>query len=313
MALDPQVRALLDERAKWGLPPAHKAPSIAAARDNMLARLRLAPVAEEPVGRVENRAIPGPGGDLPVRIYWPSGSGPFPILVYFHGGGWVVGNLDTHDAVCRSLTNDAGCVTVSVDYRLAPEAKFPGPVEDCYAATVWASKNAASLNADAARLAVGGDSAGGNLAAAVALMARDRGGLPIRFQLLIYPVTDRDFTVRSYVENAEGYGLMKADMEWYWEQYLSSDADAQNPYAAPLRATNLRGLPPALVITAGYDVLRDEGEAYARALEAADVPTRLAQYPGLNHGFFGLAPWVDKAREGVGGAAQALKDALAPR
>jgi acetyl esterase len=250
---------------------------------------------------------------LPVRIYTPNGSGLFPVLVWFHGGGWVVGDLDTADATSRNLTVAANCVVVSVDYRLAPETKFPGPAEDCYAATQWVEQNAASINVDPGRIAVGGDSAGGNLAAAVSLMARDRGvSLPV-FQLLVYPVTDRNFESKSYVSNAEGYQLTRDGMAWYWDHYLKNDADASNPYAAPLQAPELSGLPPALVITAEYDPLRDEGEAYAHRLEAAGVPTVYTRYDGMIHGFFGMAAAIDKGKQAVDQASSALQSAFAGR
>jgi acetyl esterase len=309
MALDPQARALLEERARWGFPPNHLV-SPAQARQNTLARLELSPVEPEPVDRVEDRTIPGPGGPIPVRIYAPKSPGPLPVLLYFHGGGWVVGNLDSHDLIGRSLANLAECMVISVDYRLAPEHRFPAPLDDCFAATVWAAANVDQLGGDPMCLAVGGDSAGGNLAAAVALMARDNGGPELCYQLLIYPVTSRNFETTSYRENATDYGLTRDGMIWFWEQYLRSDADALNPYAAPLMATDVRDLPPALVITAGYDVLRDEGELYAQHLREAGVEVELAQYPTLIHGFFGMGPWVDAARAAVEHGAGRLRAAF---
>jgi acetyl esterase len=310
MPIDPQARALLDERAGWGFAPAHQT-TPEQARKNMLARLELAPVTPEPIARVENRTIPTPDGPLPVRVYAPQSTRALPVLVYFHGGGWVQGNLDTHDDVCRALANRAECLVISVDYRLAPEHRFPAAVDDCYAATCWAAENADSIGGDPSRIAVGGDSAGGNLAAAVALMARDEGGPELVYQLLIYPVTEANFETASYRENAEGYGLMRETMIWFWDQYLGSEEDARNPYAAPGQAKDLTGLPPALVITAGYDVLRDEAELYAKRLKEAGGQVELAQYPGLIHGFFGMAPWIDEARRGLEAAAGALKAAFA--
>ena len=208
--------------------------------------------------------IPGPDGPLGVRIYAPDAAAPLPVLVYFHGGGWVLGNLDTSDAQCRSLTNAIGCVTVSVDYRLAPEARFPAAVEDCYAATRWVADNASELGCDSKRVAVGGTSAGANLAAVVPLMARDRGHPSLAYQVLVYPITDGSMDTSSYRENAEGYFLTAGAMAWFWKHYINDDRDRSHPYAAPLNAADLSGLPPALVITAEYDPLRDEGEAYAR-------------------------------------------------
>jgi acetyl esterase len=202
---------------------------------------------------------------------------------------------------------------VSVDYRLAPETKFPGAADDCYAATVWAAQQAARINGDANRIAVGGDSAGGNLAAVIALMARDRGGPPLAFQLLVYPVTARDFATSSYRQNAEGYGLSLDSMRWYWDHYLQNPADASNPYAAPLVAQDLKGVPPALVITAEYDPLCDEGEAYARRLQAAGVPTTCSRYDGMIHGFFGMSAVLDKGKQAVAEACAALRQAFAAK
>jgi acetyl esterase len=307
MPLDPQAQAVMEQVAALGFPPVHQV-SPEQARANNRARPRAPGPA---VARVEDRRLPGPEGEIPVRIYTPGGTGPFPALVWFHGGGWVVGDLESADATARHLTVGANCVVVSVDYRLAPEAKFPGPAEDCYAATKWVAQNAASINADSGKIAVGGDSAGGNLAAAISLMARDRGGPPLALQLLVYPVTDRDFSTESYVQNAEGYQLTRDSMVWYWEHYLKADADAANPYAAPLQAQDLRNLPPALVITAEYDPLRDEGEAYAHRLEAAGVSTTCTRYDGMIHGFFGMAATIDKGKQAIAQASAALKEAFA--
>src|ERR671922_811622 len=228
MPLDPQARQVLEQIAALGLPPNHLV-SPSQARINMKSRPR---AAGPEVARVEDRLIPGPGVDIPVRIYTPVGSGPFPILVRFHGGPWVVGDLETADPTARHLAVGANCVVISADYRLAPETKFPGAADDAYAATVWAAQQAPRLDGDSGKIAVGGDSAGGNLAAAVALMARDRGGLSLVFQLLVYPVTSRDFDRSSYRENAEGVGLTLDAMRWYWDHYLQHPEDASNPYAA---------------------------------------------------------------------------------
>ena len=307
MPLDPQIVAVMEAAAAMGLPPNHQVSPVEA-RVNSKARLRA--VGPE-VGAVQEVAVPGPDCDVPARIYTPTGAGPFPGLAWFHGGGWVVGDLDTADAAARNMCAGAACVVASVDYRLAPETKFPGPAEDCYAATQWLAANAAALNVDPERIAVGGDSAGGNLSAAVALMSRDRGGCPLVFQLLVYPVTQRDFDRGSYLENADGYQLTRDTMIWYWDHYLAADADAANPYAAPLHAADLGGLPPALVLTAEYDPLRDEGEAYAAALQAAGVPTEAIRYDGLIHGFFGMFAAVDQARQAVERSAAALREAFA--
>ena len=250
---------------------------------------------------VQDRRIPGPDGDVLVRIYTPEGDGPFPILVWYHGGGWVIGDLESADPTARHLCKGAGCVVVSVDYRLSPETKFPGPAEDCYAATVWAADNADSIGGDASRLAVGGDSAGGNLAAGISLMAADRNGPAIVHQLLVYPVTERNYETASYVDNAEGYMLARDAMRWYWDAYLSNDADASNPYAAPMQAGSVAGQPTALVITAEYDPLRDEGEAYGRRLQEAGVDTTISRYDGMIHGFFGIGRHHGQERAGHGG------------
>jgi acetyl esterase len=234
------------------------------------------------------------------------------VLVYFHGGGWVLGDLESHDRVCRALANQAGCVVVSIDYRLAPEHVFPAGAEDCYAATKWVSENAASVNGDATRLAVGGDSAGGNLAAVVSMMARDRGGPAINFQLLLYPVTDCALDTPSQKEfAADGYVLSRADMEWFWKNYADTAAEKNNPYACPLRAKDLKSLPPALVLTASHDPLRDEGERFAGRLIAAGVPVVCTRYEGVTHGFVSFADALDKGKEGQRQAADALKAAFA--
>ena len=311
MPLDPQAKAVLDQFASMGGPQLHEM-SVAQARELILGMVALAGEPES-IARVENRTVPGSAGEIPVRIYTPVGTAPFPVLVYFHGGGWVIGNLDTHDGICRSLANRVGCLVVSVDYRLAPEHTFPAAPEDCYAATRWLAEHAGSLGGDKGRIAVGGDSAGGNLAAVVALMARDRGGPKLAFQLLVYPATDTDFETRSYRENSEGYFLTRADMVWFWNHYAPRDEDRRNPYAAPQRAASLRGLPPALVITAEFDPLCDDGNAYAARLREDGVPVRLSQQDGLIHGFFQMGAVIDRGRASVDEASRALKDAFATR
>ncbi len=240
-----------------------------------------------PVGKVENQTIAGPGGDLPIRIYTPNAAGPFPVLAYYHGGGFVLCDLDSHDDQCRKMCDAMNAVVVSVDYRLAPEAKFPAAPDDCYAATQWCADNMASLNGDG-RLLVGGDSAGGCLAASVCLMAKEKGGPEIAHQFLIYPVTDCNFETGSYQDFAEGYFLSQDMMRWFWKHYLDSEADAANPLASPLRASDLSGMPPATIITAGYDPLRDEGKAFADRLSAAGVKADYRCYDDMIHGFLGL-------------------------
>lgn len=304
MPLDPQVKAILDQMA--GLPRIEEL-SVAEAREGLERRMVKLPTL--PIASAVNRTIAGPGGDLPVRIYTPNGTGPFPLLVFFHGSGFVLCSLDTHDGVCRNLCSAAGCVVVSVDYRLAPEHKFPAGAEDCYAATKWSAAHARELDADPARMAIAGDSAGGNMVAVAALMIRDKGGPELRGQLMIYPVTDYYKPGHpSYVDNAEGYGLTAAGMRWFWHHYLNSETEADNPYVSPLRASNLRGVPSALIITAEYDVLRDEGERYGKRLAEAGVATKITRYDGMHHGFFQMYGIVDKAKDALEESAAWLKE-----
>jgi acetyl esterase len=240
----------------------------------------------EPVAYVDNRFIPGPTADLPARIYTPEGTGPFPALVYLHGSGWTISNIEVADAPHRALANRTGCVVVAVNYQKAPEHKFPVPLDDCYAAVQWVHVNAGDLDIDPALIGVGGDSSGGNLAAAVCLKSRDQRGPRIAFQLLVYPAIDYRFDLPSMVENAEGYALTTRGMRWFWDQYLPDSISASNPLACPIRATDLSNLPPAVVVTAEYDPLRDDGEAYAERLREAGVRLISRRYAGMIHGFF---------------------------
>jgi acetyl esterase len=309
MPLDPVTRGIIDAMAEV-FPKVH---TMEAADARAMAKAMPTTAAEpESVAIVYDRDIPGPAGDIPVRVYRPQpiGGDPLPVVVYFHGGGWVLCDLDTHDNTCRALANGVDAVIVSVDYRLAPEHKFPAAAEDAYAATQWVFDHAAELGADPDRLAVAGDSAGGNLAAVVPLMARDRGGPPIRFQLLIYPVTDYSFDTPSYRDNAEGFFLLKVHMEWYWQQYIASDEEGANPYASPLRVKDASGLPPGMVITAELDPLRDEGEAYGKKLADAGVPFTVRRYDGMFHGFFSMGEFLDGAKQATADAHAALRTAL---
>jgi acetyl esterase len=305
MPLDPQVKKILEEAAALDL-PAYQDLSPSEARKQMLDLT--APV--DPlltVARVEDRGIPGPKGEIPVRLYYPEGEPPFAAVVYFHGGGWVIGSLDTHHGLCHALAKKSGCLVVSVDYRLAPEHRHPAAVEDAYAAAGWVAENAAALQADPQRIAVAGDSAGGHLAAVVAQMARDRRGPRLALQVLIYPITDCNFETSSYLNNADGYMLTRDMMKWFWNHYLETKALADDPYVSPLRAKDFGNLPPALVITAEFDPLRDEGEAYAAKLRQAGVNVKTFRYEGMIHGFFRMTSRLDKANEALNEVADGIK------
>jgi len=265
-----------------------------------------------PMRKVESVVVSGPGGVLGARLYTPpSGRAPLPLLVYFHGGGWVTGDLDTHDGPCRFLAAHAGALVLSVDYRRAPEHPFPAAVDDALAAMSWAAEHAAELGADRARIGVGGDSAGGNLAAVASRLAGESGAPPPVLQLLLYPVTDVSQKHPSYRLFGEGFLLNEADMDWYRDQYLPDPADVGDPRASPLIAEDLAGLPPTYVATAGFDPLRDEGEAYAEALRAAGVPVALRRHAGLIHGFAVYTRLVPEARGAMLEAAGALRMGLA--
>ncbi len=295
MPVDPQIQALLDRGT--GVPATHTLP-VAEARLQYEARIAvMAPPA--PVAKIAERSIDGPGGPLKLRIYTPVGSGPFPLMMFFHGSGFVLCSLDTHDGLCRNLAASIGCVVASVDYRLAPEHKFPDGPDDCLAATRWAAAHAAELGAAPARIMLAGDSAGGNMAAVTALRVRDEGGPELCGQMLLYPVTDYHTPgTPSYAENANGYGLTRDTMKWFWGHYLTNPVEAESPHACPLRAPDVSGLPPAYVMSAEYDPLRDEAELYGERLRAAGVPTEITRCSGMNHGFLfwvGLVAGADAA------------------
>jgi acetyl esterase len=308
MALDPQARALLDQLAALGAPPLHEQ-TPQAARATMAAGYAVRPPGED-VAKVENRTIPGPNGPIPVRVYSPESSRALPIVVYYHGGGWVIGDLDYQDTACRYIANHTPACVVSVDYRLAPEHKFPAPFDDSYAALEWVAANAASIGGDAGRIAVAGDSAGGNLAAAVAIKARDAGGPALAHQLLVYPVTNHSYDTPSYSENAEGYLLTREAMRWFWNHYLNHEGEGGDMRASPLRVADAAGLPAATIITAGFDPLRDEGKAYAERLRAAGVPVRHSNYESMIHGFYGLAHVLTEGQRAHEESVQVLRAAF---
>ncbi len=305
----PQIAAALEALAKANLPPMHTLEP-PAARELMAAMSTARGGEPTPVKKLEDRAIPGPAGEIPVRIYWPDEAGTRGALVYLHGGGHVIGSLEIHDKICRNLCAGGGVVVVSVDYRMGPEDKFPAAVDDSFAALQWVAGNAASLGVDPAKLMVGGDSAGGNLAGVVALMARDAGGPSLALQLLIYPVGDYSLSAKSYQTFGAGYGVLtdKA-MGWFQDHYLNSKAEAEDWRASPLKAESFAGTAPALVIVAECDVLHDDGVAYAAALQAAGVPTEVTVYKGMIHGFFGMAPDVDDAVAAQKQASDAIRRA----
>ena len=310
--LDPQARALIDLVIQSGRPPYQRLSPKEARQLFRETRPAVTPPAPA-IGAVHDMIVEGGAASIPVRVYRPAGVGDaarLPALVFFHGGGWVIGDLDTHDTLCRQLTAGAGIVVVAVDYRLAPEAKFPAAADDAWAATRWVVTHADRLGVDARRIGVGGDSAGGNLAAVVSLLARDAGGPSIALQVLIYPVTDVSAESASYREFAEGYMLTRESMRWFIDHYLARPEDAADWRVSPSRAPSLAGLPPALVVTAGFDPLRDEGEAYAKALRAAGVSVDYVCYGGMVHGFAGMGRVLTTADRAVAHVAASLKQAL---
>lgn len=315
MALDPESQRLLDLMAAANRP----AWNTLSPQDARAQYLALRPAAQGPRPanvEVADRTIPGPAGQLPVRIYRPT-SAPagtkLPALVYAHGGGFVFGNLESHDVLCAQLAIEAGIVVVHVDYRLAPETRFPGAFDDVVAGLKWVAANGASVGIDTSRLAIGGDSAGGNLAATVAIWARDNGGPKLRLQLLIYPVTDAVARSESYRRYEDGYGLNAVVMEWFFDHYTPDKAVRGDWRVSPLRAQSLAGLPPALVITAGYDPLRDEGRAYASRLHQEGTQVDLVEFGGMLHGFLSSPMLLHVARRGTTLCAQALREALVLR
>lgn len=323
MPLDPQIKVLLDQLAAMDtVDYGQVTPDGLRQVMKMIAAIDGTP---EPVAAVEDASADGPAGPIHLRVYRPGGDesdptssatssgpppGPPPILIWYHGGGWVVGDLDTSDTICRKLANRVGALVISVDYRLAPEHPAPAPLEDCWAALCWAVRAGADLGGDSSRLAIGGDSAGGNLSALLAVRARDEGGPSIRHQLLVYPATELTMSQPSHVENAEGYFLTRESMDWFVGHYLGADTDPKDPSVSPLFVDDLRGVSAANVITAEFDPLRDEGEAYATRLRDAGVAVDLRRYDGMVHGFFQMGSVTPVADAAINDAASKLRAAL---
>ncbi|MCY7347862.1 MAG: alpha/beta hydrolase [Pyrinomonadaceae bacterium] len=322
--IDLDMQGILDQMAKFKSPPiesldygnARNTPTFKNAVEEMAAEsattraMNVAmPAMPEPVGKIEHILIPTrEGGEVLARVFTPDGDGPFPVLVYFHGGGWVIANLDVYESSCRALCNAAEAVVVSVNYRMSPEAKYPAAVNDAYDATQWVIQNAATIGGDAKRVAVAGESAGGNLATVACLMAKDKGGrMPIA-QLLVYPVTDTSMSQASYAENVDTQPLHTAMMTWFWNYYLENEGQKSEKYVAPLLADNLSGMPPTILITAEHDPLRDEGEQYAQRLADAGISVKSQRFDGVVHEFFGLAGAVSKAKDALTFAADGLKE-----
>jgi acetyl esterase len=307
MRLDPKFRAFLDAPGAELLPPPD---GVTAAMMREAMKANPMPVAVPPIHATRDITVKGAQSDIRARLYRPSAMPNLPLIVYFHGGGFVLCDLDTHDAMCRELANASGCAVASVEYRLAPETRFPGALEDCHAALRQLTAQGRGLGVDPSRIAVAGDSAGGNLATAAAMLARDRGGPVLRYQALIYPALDPGCESESMKALARGYFLTQDVMKWFWSCYLTSPADAVNPLAAPLRATSLAGLPPATILTAEFDPPRDEGEAYADRLRAAGVPVVARRYLGMIHGFASLPFITEVANRAIADVGHDLRVAL---
>ena len=306
MSLDPQLKAYLDALEAIGAPPLNSVPVDAA-------RKMYEKAAEQTRGEppellaVEELHIPGPESELKAWLYRPSAQDQLPILVYFHGGGFTIGSLQSHDAVCRYLSKEAECLVLSVDYRLAPEHKYPAAVEDAWAATCWAVNNAKKLGGDPDRVAVGGDSAGGNLAAVVCLMAREAGDPQLAYQLLIYPGIDMSCSLPSHDTFADGYRLTRDLITWFYQAYFTKDDDVTEWQASPINAHSLAGLPPAFILSAGFDPLQDENKSYAYKLETAGVEVIHSHYPDMIHGFVTMPGILTRAREALRECAAALR------
>src|SRR5680860_136881 len=307
MPLDPQAQVIIDLINASGFGDV-----TAMTPDGVREQMRAMTASDESasVDRVEDLTIPGPAGDIPARLDARDADAPLPMLVWYHGGGWVIGDLETHDGICRDLANTIGCVVVSVEYRLAPEHQFPAAVDDGFAALRWVADHAGELGGDPARLAVGGDSAGGHLAAVTAIAARDA-DVQLVFQLLVYPAVEYEFERPSMIENAEGYMLTRDAMQWFYGHYLNDPSEGDDWRVTPTRAESLAGLPPAFVVTAEFDPLRDQGVAYADALAMAGNTVTATTYDGMFHGFFSMGAMVDRAKVAVDDAAVLVRDAFA--
>jgi len=311
MPLDPVLKAFLDQVASLGGPKTWEMQP-AEARESFAALMQLAGPKDVPIGKVANIAIPVAHGELAARSYAAVAAGgeALPTLVFFHGGGWVIGNVDTHDGLCRMLANESGCRVISVEYRLSPESKFPEAVDDAFAALEWIEKNAADLGVDANRLAVGGDSAGGALAAVMTQMAKAKGAPKLAFQLLLFPVTQIGAETKSLRDFAEGYFLERKTLDWFYAHYLPGDADKTDSRISPLLAKDFSGLPPAYIMLAGFDPLHDEGQHYAEKLRAAKVDVTVSDHLDMVHDFIYLQAVLPQAAEALKAAAQAVKTAL---
>ena len=296
MALAPEIAAFLKRSEALNLPQVWQAPIDVIRRNTQGRTVTSGPV--EDIHEISNRFIPGPTADLPIRIYRPTTDNNSPAIVYFHGGGWVLNFLDIYDASLARLANQSGAIIISVNYQKAPEHPFPIPFDDCYQTLLWVIANAKALGISAEKIGVAGDSAGGNLASAVALKARDN-AIALAFQILIYPCNDRNFDTESYQKNATGYGLSTQAMQWFWDQYLQSDEHGSNPYAAPMQAESFKDLAPAFLITAHYDPLLSDGEKYASLLQGDGVPVLYKEYEGMIHGFFTNMAITPTAQEAI--------------
>jgi acetyl esterase len=313
MSLDPAAKNLLDLLVAAGRPKVWQVGAVEG-RKGLRKLAQAADAKDVPIGRIDNGTWPGPAGALAYRSYTPieAAGEPLPALVYFHGGGFVIGDLDTHEGLCRLFANASGCRVISVEYRLAPEHKFPAAVEDAYAAASWAAEHGRELGIDPGRIAIGGDSAGANLSAVVCQLAKERGGPRLALQLLLYPGTNSADETASRRALAEGYLLEKKSMEWFFQQYVEPGTDPNDPRISPLLAPDVSGLPPAHIHTAEFDPLVDEGEAYAKKLAAAGVPVEYTCHPGMIHHFFCLAGAIPYARTAIANAGAAVRKALAP-